>query len=160
MSSTKHTEGEETMFTRILKSLTIALAVVLVVPAAALAMQVSDGSAFSNQSSRPLVSEKTVGLYPTQVGPTKAEYRALMLRSEALNRKYGLGQYVLPAAVVSEKTAGLQQPTQTEPTVVATSDSNFNWGDAGIGAGIVAVGILAGLGGALAVRHRHDPLAH
>ena len=84
-----------------------------------------------------------------------------MLRSEALNQKYGLGTYQLPAPVVSEKTAGLQQPAmQTEPTVVATSDSNFNWGDAGIGAGIVAVGILAGLGGALAVRHRHDPLAH
>jgi hypothetical protein len=159
MPNTQHKEGEETMFTRILKSLTIALAVVFVVPASALAMKVSDGSAFSNQSSKPLVSEKTVGLYPTQFGPTKAEYRALMLRSEALNRKYGLGQYA-PTAVVSEKTAGLQQPTQTEPTVVATSDSNFNWGDAGIGAGIVAAGILVGLGGALAVRHRHDPLAH
>jgi hypothetical protein len=160
MPNTQHKEGEDMMFTRILKSLTIASAVVFVVPASALAMKVSDGSAFSNQSSKPLVSEKTVGLYPTQFGPTKAEYRALMLRSEALNRKYGLGQYALPTTVVSEKTAGLQQPTQTEPTVVATSDSNFNWGDAGIGAGIVAAGILVGLGGAVAVRHRHDPVAH
>jgi hypothetical protein len=160
MSSKQHTEEVETMFKRVLKTLTITLAVVLVIPATALAMQVKDGSAFSSQSSKPLVSEKTVGLYPTQFGPTKAEYRALMLRSEALNRKYGLGQYALPAAVVSEKTAGLQQPTQTEPTVVATSDSNFNWGDAGIGAGIVAAGILVGLGGAMAVRHRHNPLAH
>ena len=147
------------MFKRVLKTLTITLAVVLVIPATALAMQVNDGSAFSSQSSKPLVSEKTVGLYPTQFGPTKAEYRALMLRSEALNRKYGLGQYAT-RAVVSEKIDGLQQPTQSEPTSVVTSDSNFNWGDAGIGAGIVAAGILVGLGGALAVRHRHDPLAH
>ena len=86
--------------------------------------------------------------------------KAMNARGDGLNRKYGLGQYALPAAVVSEKTAGLQQPTQTEPTVVATSDSNFNWGDAGIGAGIVAAGILVGLGGAFAVRHRRDPLAH
>lgn len=147
------------MFKRVLKTLTITLAVVLVIPATALAMQVNDGSAFSSQSSKPLVSEKTVGLYPTQFGPTKAEYRALMLRSEALNRKYGLGQYAT-RAVVSEKIDGLQQPTQSEPTSVVTSDSNFNWGDAGIGAGIVAAGILVGLGGALAVRHRHNPLAH
>jgi hypothetical protein len=159
MSSKQHTEEVETMFKRILKTLTITLAVVLVIPATALAMQVNDGSAFSSQSSKPIVSEKTVGLYPTQFGPTKAEYRALMLRSEALNRKYGLGQYATPA-VVSEKIGGLQQPTQSEPTSVVASDSNFNWGDAGIGAGIVAAGILVGLGGALAVRHRHDPLAH
>ena len=147
------------MFKRVLKTLTITLAVVLVIPATALAMQVNDGSAFSSQSSKPLVSEKTVGLYPTQFGPTKAEYRALMLRSEALNRKYGLGQYAT-RAVVSEKIDGLQQPPQSEPTSVVTSDSDFNWGDAGIGAGIVAAGILVGLGGAFAVRHRRDPLAH
>jgi hypothetical protein len=159
MSSKQHMEEVETMFSRILKALTITLAVVLLVPATALAMQVTDGSAFSSQSSRPLVSEKTVGLYPTQFGPTKAEYRALMLRSEALNRKYGLGQYA-PATIVSEKTDGLVQPTQSEPATVVTSDSNFNWGDAGIGAGVIAAGILVGLGGALAVRHRHDPLAH
>jgi hypothetical protein len=159
MSSKQHTEEVEKMFKRILKTLTITLAVVLVIPAGALAMQVNDGSAFSSQSSKPLVSEKTVGLYPTQFGPTKAEYRALMLRSEALNRKYGLGQYA-PRPIVSEKVDGLQVPTQSVPAVAATSDSNFNWGNVGIGAGIIAVGILGGLGGALVIRHRHDPLAH
>ncbi len=137
------------MITRTLKSLLIALTLVLVVPTGtALAMQVSDGSAFSGQSS------------PPQVGPTSAELRALLLRSEALNQKYGLGQYKLPAVVVSEKTAGLQQPAQSEPSVVASSGGNFNWSDAGIGAGIVAAGILVGLGAAAAVRHRHHPLPH
>jgi hypothetical protein len=135
MSSKQHTEEVETMFTRILKTLTVVLALVLVIPGTALAMKMSDGSAFSSQSSKPIVSEKTAGLYQ-------------------------VGQRALPAVIVSEKTAGLQQPTTPEPTVVASNGSDFNWGDAGIGAGIVAAGILVGLGGALAVRHRHDPLAH
>ena len=66
----EHKEGEETMFTRILKSLTIALAVVLVVPAAALAMKVSDGSAFSNQSPRPLVRALRVARSPRSRAPS------------------------------------------------------------------------------------------
>jgi hypothetical protein len=135
MSSKQHTEEVETMFMRVLKTLTVVLALVLVIPGAALAMKVSDGSAFTSQSSQPIVSEKTAG-------------------------QYQVGQHALPAVIVSEKTAGLQQPTTPEPTVVASDDNSFNWGDAGIGAGIVAAGILVGLGGALAVRHRHDPLAH
>jgi hypothetical protein len=154
-------EGEETMFKRTLMSLTIALAIVLVVPTTALAMKVSDGSSFGNQSSAPLISEKTFGMYHNQVGPTGQELVALMARSDGLNQKYGLGQYALTPTVVSEKTAGLQQqPTQSEPTPVVSSDNEFNWGDAGIGAGAIFVGIIVAAGAALAVRHRHTPLAH
>jgi hypothetical protein len=176
------------MFKRTLIGLTIALAIVLVVPTSALAMKVSDGSAFSNQSSAPLISEKTFGMYHNQVGPTGQELRALMLRSEGLNQKYGLGDYATgmsaqerraltlrseglnkkyglgdyaKTTVVSEMTAGLQQPGQPEqPTVVVSTDSEFNWGDAGIGAGAIFVGIIVAAGAALAVRHRHTPLAH
>jgi hypothetical protein len=62
---------------------------------------------------------------------------------------------------VSEKTAGLQQqPTQSEPTPVVSSDNEFNWGDAGIGAGAIFLGIIVAAGAALAVRHRHTPIAH
>jgi hypothetical protein len=154
-------EGEETMFKRTLMSLTIALAIVLVVPATALAKQMTDGSAFSNQSSAPLISEKTYGMYHDQVGPTGQELFALMARSDGLNQKYGLGQYAQTPTVVSEKTAGLQQqPTQSEPTPVVSSDNEFNWGDAGIGAGAIFVGIIVAAGAALAVRHRHTPIAH
>ena len=177
------------MFKRTLMSLTIALAIVLVVPTAALAMQVGDNSAFSGQSTRPLISEKTYGLYHSQVGPSGQELRALMLRSEGLNKKYGLGQYakVGPSGqelkalmlrseglnkkyglgqyaqtptVVSEKTQGLVQPTQSEPSAVVSSDNQFNWGDAGIGAGAIFVGIMVAAGAALMVRHRHTPIAH
>jgi hypothetical protein len=153
-------EGEEPMFKRTLMSLTIAVAIVLVVPVTALAKQMPDGSAVSSQSSRPLISEKTFGMYHAQVGPSGQELVALMARSEGLNKKYGLGQYAQTPTVVSEKTQGLVQPIQSEPTSVAVSDSDFNWGDAGIGAGAIFVGIIVAAGAALAVRHRHTPIAH
>jgi hypothetical protein len=35
----------------------------------------------------------SAGAWAQPTGMTKAEYRALMLRSEGLNQKYGLGQY-------------------------------------------------------------------
>ena len=38
-----------------------------------------------------MLSSASAWAKPT--GMTKAEYRALMLRSEGLNQKYGLGQY-------------------------------------------------------------------
>jgi len=176
------------MFKRTLIGLTIAVAIVLVVPTTALAMKVSDGSAFS-QSSAPLISEKTYGMYHNVVGPTGQELvalmarseglnkkyglgnyatgmsaqerRALILRSEGLNKKYGLGDYAKTTTVVSEKTAGLQQPGQPEqPTVAVSSDNEFNWGDAGLGAGAIFVGIIVAAGAALAVRNRHTPVAH
>jgi hypothetical protein len=162
MSSKHHTQGEEAMFTRILKSLTVALALFVLIPAGnAIAMKMNDGSAYLVQSPGPLVSEKLAGLSAEAWRPTKAEYRALMIRSEALNRKYGLGAYQLPAPVVSEKIGGLQLPAQPEEsTVVASGGSEFDWGDAGIGAGVILAGILAAMGGAVALRHRYGPLAH
>src|SRR4026207_2168533 len=35
----------------------------------------------------------SAGAWAQPTGPTKAEYRALMLRSDGLNQKYELGQY-------------------------------------------------------------------
>ena len=137
------------MITRTLKSLLIALTLVLVVPTGtALAMQVSDGSAFSKQSS------------PPQVGPTSAELRALLLRSEALNQKYGLGQYKLPAVVVSEKTpvcssrrraSQASSPRATAPSTGATPGSE---------PGSWPLGFSSGSAQLPAVRHRHHPLPH
>ena len=39
-------------------------------------------------------------------GMTKAEYRALMLRSEALNKKYHLGSWAVSPASTTVSTAG------------------------------------------------------
>ena len=60
---------------------------------------------------------------------SKAEYQALMLRSEALNQKYGLGKQKA-AAVTS-------QPTN--------SNRGFPWGAFGIGAAVMfGLALLAG----------------
>ena len=69
-------------------------------------------------------------------GMSKAEYRALMLRSEALNQKYGLGK--------QEAVALTSQPTN--------STRGFAWGAFGIGAGVMFG--LALLAGGFFVRHR------
>jgi hypothetical protein len=44
----------------------------------------------------------TAGAWATSTGMTKAEYRALMIRSEALNQKYGAYEYPQPA-LLSQK---------------------------------------------------------
>ena len=68
-------------------------------------------------------------------GMSKAEYRALMIRSQALNAKYGLGG---SRVVASPRPA------------VTVGRSGFDWGDFGIGAaamlgfGLIAIGLVAG----------------
>jgi hypothetical protein len=186
MSTKHHKEREEPMYKRILKSATVGLALLVLAPVGnALATRLNDSGGYVAHS-KPIVSEKIAGLStqvgPTkaeyralmlrsealnrkyglgdfQVGPTKAEYRALMLRSEALNKKYGLGEFRTTSPVVSEKVAGLQLPTKPETTVSVSTSSDFDWGDAGIGAGVISVAILAAMGGALTLR-RHGTLAH
>ena len=72
-------------------------------------------------------------------GMTAAEYRALMLRSEALNQKYGVGKQ--EAAAVTSQPAN---PTR-----------GFAWGAFGIGAAVMfGLGLLAG---GFFVRHRLLP---
>jgi hypothetical protein len=72
---------------------------------------------------------------PAPPGMSDGEYRALALRSEALNQEYGLGERA-PAV-------GSQPADATE---------SFAWGAFGIGA--AAMLGLALLAGGLAVRHR------
>ena len=116
-------------------------------------------------------------------GMTKAEYQALMVRSEGLNQKYGLdkvklsnvnqkleeiGAWAVPSKqtvtkpLVSEKLSGLD----LQPTPTATSDGNaFDWNDAGIGAALAFAGVL-GIGAVLTVRNKqhasmpHWPILH
>jgi hypothetical protein len=95
---------------------------------------------------------------------SSAEYRALLIRSEAFNRKYGVAHHALasrPKPIVSEKIGGLQLPaTSTMTTQVASSGSEFDWTDAGIGAGVVFGTMLLGAGLVLTVRRRDFPIAH
>jgi hypothetical protein len=96
-------------------------------------------------------------------GMTKAEYRALMLRSEALNRQYGLGSGTYkPAAMGWQEYRALvlrSKPLNAKyglggahvvaSTPPAFAENGFVWGDFAIGAAamlglvLVATGVFA-----------------
>ena len=145
---------------RILKGLTIALALFAVIPVMnAAAKPVSlvnkvDRSSQAQQADpwfQTLVANQK---YQNQYRPTGPELQAMIARGEGMNKKYNLGQY----KVSTEISTGLQGPSQ--PQTVASTGSDFEWGNAGIGAGIAAV-LIAGTAAALAVRsRRHGGFAH
>ena len=96
------------------------------------------------------------GLGTYKTGVTPAEYRALMLRSEALNQRYGVGIQSLTLERGANDRFAAENPTRGDlvrATPVATSSPDFQWGDAGIGAGVL-LGIVALIGaGLFEVRH-------
>ena len=124
-----------------------------------------------------MLSSATALAQPT--GMTKAEYRALMLRSEGMNQKYGAYRYSKPplasdqfgefgpgavpstqqkntTPIVSEKVAGLD----LQPATTSTSGGGFDWNDAGIGAALAFGFVVLGVGSLLTVRHQHRPIPH
>jgi hypothetical protein len=95
-------------------------------------------------------------------GMTKAEYRALMLRSEALNRQYGLGSgtykpaamgwqeyraLVLRSKALNAKygLGGAHVVASTPPTVTV-AENGFVWRDFAIGAAAMLGLVLVGTG--------------
>lgn len=98
-------------------------------------------------------------------GMTKAEYRALMLRSEALNRQYGLGSgtykpaamgwqeyraLVLRSKALNAKYGlGGAHVVASTPPAVTVAENGFVWSDFAIGAAamlglvLVATGVFA-----------------
>ncbi len=130
-----------------------------------------------------LLSSSVALAKPT--GMTKAEYQALITRSEAMNLKYGQYEYAQPAlssqtgptkqsdvnqkleeigawAVPSKQTGS--KPIVSEKlsglnlpagTTAASSGQGFDWNDAGIGAVLALAGVLA-IGAMLTVRHQHQ----
>ncbi len=94
------------------------------------------------------------------VGMAKAEYRALMLRSQALNEKYGLGDSMTKAehrALVLRSEAlnkkyHLGTYAVSRPAVVAVDDG-FAWSAFAIGVA-AAAGLMLVAGGALASSRR------
>jgi type II secretory pathway pseudopilin PulG len=124
------------------------------------------------------------------VGMSKAEHRALVIRSEGLNQKYGVGQRSQQAivreklgeigawAVPSTSTTSTQQSiireklgeigawavpstsTTSTPTPVVSSDDGFEWNNAGIGAAFVLGAMLLGVASLATRRRHHRPVAH
>jgi hypothetical protein len=97
---------------------------------------------------------------------SKAEYRALMLRSEALNQKYGLGRQAAPHGMAAAKYRALMLRGEalnqkyglgTHKATVVTSQitsstRGFAWGSFGIGAAVMFGCALLAAG--FFVRHR------
>jgi hypothetical protein len=85
-------------------------------------------------------------------GPSLAEQRADTLRGEALNQKYGLGTYKIGPSIYEQRADTLRGEAlnrkyglgRSTPTTT-TSSPNFQWSDAGIGAGVL-LGVVALLG--------------
>ena len=97
---------------------------------------------------------------PAPPGTSEAEYQALMLRSEALNQKYGLGpQSAVPQGMTSAEYRALMLRSEalnqkyglgTQKAAAVTSQPTnstpgFAWGAFGIGAAAMfGLGLLAG----------------
>jgi hypothetical protein len=99
------------------------------------------------------IRQKTVS--PLPAGMTRDEYRALLLRSEGLNRKYGTTSLdLLTLERGAQDRFGLDNPLRNEPVVNPSSDSsNIAWDNIGIGMG-AALGLLALIATAVVgVRH-------
>jgi hypothetical protein len=101
---------------------------------------------------------------------SKAEYRALVIRSEALNQKYHLGQWqgVPQGMTPSEyralvvrgealnKQYGLGKWSKASATQSTSSTQGFSWGAFGIGAVAMLGLVLVGIGVIAGNRQRHN----
>jgi hypothetical protein len=97
------------------------------------------------------------------VGTSKAENRALMIRSEGLNQKYGVGQ---KSQQIREKLGEIgawavpSTSTTSTPTPVVSSDGGFDWNNTGIGAAFVLVAMMLGVASLATRRRHHRPVVH
>jgi len=139
---------------------TIAVGMVLAVvaaPAAQAAPGQMSPEAYQGLHRRSLALNVIYGLgKPAET--THAQYRASLVRSAALNERYGL-----PVALTSGEIARLygtgrtRSPELAPPTSVPRGDA-FDWSDAAIGAAFAAGLALIGVAGVLVVgRHAHVP---
>jgi hypothetical protein len=101
---------------------------------------------------------------------SKAEYRALVIRSEALNQKYHLGTWkAVPQGMTPteyralvirgealNKQYGLGKWSKASATQSASSTNGFSWGAFGIGAVAMLGLVLLGTGVVVGSRQRHN----
>jgi hypothetical protein len=143
---------------RIFKTLALSLVLGAIFAGSAAASVMIQPSDFgSAQATQPVVSEKTAGLYPA-THPLITATRPLI--SEKLGGLQLQTQSETP--LVSEKVGGLGLQSQPQTTVSASNGTEFDWGDAGIGAGVVSAALIAAMAATLAVRSksRQGRLAH
>jgi hypothetical protein len=124
------TEGEPSMSSHpIHKSIVVTLAALVAAIAA------STAQAYTQPETRPV-------LRSAHIVSTAPALRALHMRSEALNVRYGLGSGSTSAALraLNIRGEGLNARYVDAP-VATTVESPFSWGDFGIGAGAALGGI-------------------
>jgi hypothetical protein len=107
------------------------------------------------------LNQRFTASQPVQkIGMTKAEYDALMARSEFLNRKYGVGieGLTLERGSSDRFAPGNQTKHQLVAFTPTDTSTGFAWDNAGIGAGALVALAVVGTG-LVALRHRsHGPL--
>ena len=89
-------------------------------------------------------------------GMTPAEYHALLVRSEALNRKYGLGTAALTLERGTNERFGSDNPIKVDlvdSTPIQSSNDGFAWDDAGIAVGALLAAMGVATAGIVGVRH-------
>ena len=144
------------------------LAIIIGLAVVSFAGPLAQGAGAKPPDRAPLVQSTTVKPLPAVAlelgsgqrlavqGMTPDEYRALMLRSEALNQKYGLGGI---GSVTLERGANQRfasdNPTKDElvastPTETSTG---FAWNDAGIAVGVLLAAIGIATASVVGVRH-------
>jgi hypothetical protein len=117
----------------------------------------------------------TASAWATPTGMTRPEYRALMLRSEALNQKYGLYEYAQPGLLsqvqsgpkqavvksnVNQKLGEIGAWAVPSNPKASSSGNGLDWSNAGIGAALVFGVAVLGVGSLLTVRHQQRPIPH
>jgi hypothetical protein len=169
MSNSNTQEGEVTVYKRTLKALFVAAAFGVAYPIQAAAMPTIDsGGKVVVQKSAPIVSEKVAGLQVPgpHARPIVSQHATPIVSEKTAGLNLSAPQSTPATSVntpiVSEKTAGLNLPTQQQPVerVYVSSNPSFDWGDAGIGAGVMFGSLLAAVAAAGMVRRHHAHLAH
>lgn len=144
------------------------LAIIIGLAVVSFAGPLAQGAGAKPPTLTPLVQSTTVKPLPAVAlelgsgqrlavqGMTPDEYRALMLRSEGLNQKYGLGGI---GSVTLERGANQRfasdNPTKDElvastPTETSTG---FAWNDAGIAVGVLLAAMGIATASVVGVRH-------
>ena len=144
------------------------LAIIIGLAVVSFAGPLAQGAGAKPTSGTPLIQSPTVKPLPAVAlelgsgqrlavqGMTSDEYRALMLRSEALNQKYGLGGI---GSVTLERGANQRfasdNPTKDELVSSTSTETStgFAWNYAGIAAGMLLAAMGIATAGVVGVRH-------
>jgi len=156
-------EGKVVMYKRFLRTATVAFALGAAIPVpAAFAMHAIDsgGAAVSassggqslglHKSGFTFGSSPSLNRYVAPSASQGASQARLHKSGFAFGSSPSLNRYVTPSA---------GQTASQSKAATPSSDNGFNWGNAGIGAGILLASLLVVTAGALALR-RQRPLAH